>query len=156
MMVSCLISLQVLALDKGEVVPQLSLLDWNNQSVELSDYQGKLLYIDFWASWCIPCKKSFPFMNELQAKYPADKFQVLAINMDENRQDAQEFLKKYPANFAVLQGNSELAKAFGITGLPMAFIVDENGKLVVKHSGFNQSKASKKIKQIEYLLEKKQ
>ncbi|MCF2948455.1 TlpA family protein disulfide reductase [Paraglaciecola aquimarina] len=148
----CLTTQQVNALDNGEIVPNLTLLDWNNTPVAIADYKGKVLYIDFWASWCIPCKKSFPFMNDLQAKYGKQGFQVLAINMDEEKQDAEKFLKKYPADFTILQGNSDLAKAFKLTGLPMAFIVNQNGKLMAKHSGFNQNNKKKVILQIEHLL----
>lgn len=125
------------------------------EKTSMEQLQGKVLYVDFWASWCVPCKKSFPFMNELTKQYPSDKFQVVAINMDETKADAEKFLKSYPAQFTVFTNpDNKLAKTLQLPGLPMAYIVDAQGEIVAKHAGFNDNKKAKKIKQIKYLMEK--
>jgi thiol-disulfide isomerase/thioredoxin len=145
---------KIYAIDKQQVIPNLvmtELMD-NSQSISLADLRGKVLYIDFWASWCIPCKKSFPFMNQLTTQYPPENLQIIAINMDENIDDALTFLEKYPAKFIVVNGNSEIAKTFAIQGLPTAFLVNQQGVLVAQHSGFNQSLKDKLILQLDYLM----
>lgn len=145
-----------MAVNRGEPVPALELAAWQdtNPAINLQGLHGKILYIDFWASWCVPCKKSFPFMNTLREKYSAEELQILAINMDEYRADADKFLKTKPALFTLLQGNTETAKAFDIPGLPTAYLVDINGMVVARHTGFNIKSASKTIKQIDFLLAK--
>lgn len=135
-------------------LPQAELTDFKSgAAVNTSELQGKVIYLDFWASWCKPCKKSFPFMNEITEKYDADKFQVVAINMDEFRKDAEKFLQEVPANFTIYQDNTkELAKNLDLPGLPVAFIVNANGEVVARHIGFNDRKKQKKLQQLDYLL----
>ncbi len=118
----------------------------------LEQYKGKPVLIDFWASWCVPCKKSFPFMNLLREKYAAEKFEIIAVNMDEDPRDAESFLSKYPASFSVVKGSGDLAKLFKIKGLPSAYLVNQEGQVVSTHAGFNAKKADKLLKQIDHLI----
>lgn len=136
-------------------LPQAELIDfYTGEQVTVDKLNGKVLYLDFWASWCKPCKKSFPFMNELTETYPEDSFQVIAINMDEKKEDAQEFLNKLPAEFGIyLNPENTLATALEVPGLPVAYIIDKKGNIVARHIGFNDRKKAKKHKQISYLLE---
>jgi thiol-disulfide isomerase/thioredoxin len=119
----------------------------------LKQYQGKVVYLDFWASWCKPCQKSFPWMNELQSKYPNDKFTVVTINLDTKTGDMNEFLEHIPANFEVYHDPAgTLAKKFKLPGMPTSYILDANGAAVKKHVGFNKSKAPSIEQEIEALL----
>lgn len=138
-------------------LPQAELIDFESgKKLNTHDLKGKVLYLDFWASWCIPCKKSFPFMNDLLTRYDSDKFQVVAVNMDTFREDADQFLKDIPANFPVYGNPGEtLAKALKLPGLPVAYIVNADGQIVAKHTGFNDDKKAKKLKQLDYLLGQK-
>lgn len=103
----------------------------------LTQYQGKVIYLDFWASWCKPCQKSFPWMNELQEKYPSDQFEVVTINLDKKASNMDEFLKNIPANFTIYHDASgEIARQFKLPGMPTSFILDKQGKVVKKHVGF--------------------
>jgi cytochrome c biogenesis protein CcmG/thiol:disulfide interchange protein DsbE len=156
LLVITFIAFNAMAVNRGEPVPALELAAWQdaNPAINLQGLHGKILYIDFWASWCVPCKKSFPFMNTLREKYSAEELQILAINMDEYRADAEKFLKNTPALFTLLQGNAEVAKAFDIPGLPTAYLIDINGMIVARHTGFNKKSAKKTIQQIEFLLAK--
>lgn len=135
--------------------PEANLVNFKTgEKTSMASFQGKVLYVDFWASWCIPCKKSFPFMNDISKTYPNDKFQVIAINMDETKADAEKFLQNYPANFTVFTNpDNKLAKTLQLPGLPMAYIVNAQGEIVARHAGFNENKKAKKIKQLNFLME---
>ena len=119
----------------------------------LAQYQGKVIYLDFWASWCKPCQKSFPWMNSLQKKYPADKFEVVTINLDARNADMIEFLKHVPAEFTVYHDPSgSVAEKFQLPGMPTSFIIDKDGKPVKKHVGFFSDKVPQMEAEIEAQL----
>ena len=82
-------------------------LPGTNGNVQLEDFKGKVIYLDFWASWCLPCKKSFPWMHEMKQKYAKQGFEVVAINLDEERKLADEFLKEADVNFTVATISAE-------------------------------------------------
>lgn len=99
-------------------------------------YRGKVVYVDFWASWCGPCRASFPFMNDLVKEY-GDSLAVVTINLDESRDDADQFLTEFPANFAVIYDpDGGLAKQYGVRGMPNSFLFNQSGQLVHRHDGF--------------------
>lgn len=127
---------QVQALEPGEPAPAIELAGPKG-NVSLAKLRGKLVYVDFWASWCGPCKQSFPWMNEMQAKYGAKGLRIVAINVDAKREDADRFLADVPANFLVAfdsQGDSP--KRYQIKGMPSSVLVGPNGKVLRTHSGF--------------------
>ena len=108
---------------------------------ELSNYSGKVVYLDFWASWCVPCRKSFPWMNQLRQKYSKEELVIIAVNLDREHQLATEFLKTYPADFEVIfDPKGELAKKYQIPGMPSSILFDQQGKVITAHSGFFQDK----------------
>lgn len=119
----------------------------------LQQYEGKVIYLDFWASWCKPCQKSFPWMNALQNKYPSDKFQVVTINVDQKNSDMLEFLKRVPADFTIYHDPSgQIAEKFKLPAMPTSFIIDTNGKAIKKHVGFFSNKTPSIEAEIEALL----
>lgn len=125
-----------LALDAGQPAPDLN-LPTASGTLGAKDLKGKLTYLDFWASWCGPCKQSFPWMNEMQAKYGSQGFQVIAVNLDKKREDAERFLAEVPARFPVgfdPQGAS--AKQFQIKGMPSSVLIGADGRVIATHSGF--------------------
>jgi len=75
-----------------------------SETFNLSDYQGKVVILDFWASWCVPCRRSFPWMNEMQNKYGDDGLVIVAVNLDSEVSDAEAFLERYPADFSIYYG----------------------------------------------------
>ena len=112
-------------------------LDGQQKSIELSKYRGQIVYVDFWASWCQPCRKSFAWMNKMQNLYGNEGFKVIAINLDESRAKANKFLQQIPANFDVAfdpQGNT--AEAYHVKAMPSSYLIDKNGKLVHANLGF--------------------
>ncbi len=123
----------VFALDKGDSLPDCALTPaGDTQRYNLQQFKGKVLYIDFWASWCGPCAKSFPFLNDIEQKYQGQDLKIIAINLDENPSDAQDFLAKYPARFTVVADVGEqCAKTFAVKAMPSSYIIDKKG--VVRH-----------------------
>ena len=108
----------------------------------VEDLNGKIIYLDFWASWCAPCRESFPWMNMLHKKYADRGLVVIAVNLDENQQDAQQFLKELPAEFQVIYDpEGELAEIYNVQGMPSSYLFNRNGKLVSTHIGFKNRDA---------------
>jgi thiol-disulfide isomerase/thioredoxin len=126
---------------------------YNIDQLDLEKHQGKVVYLDFWASWCKPCQESFPWMNSLLAKYPADKFTIITVNLDAETDAMHRFLGKVKADFDVYHDPSgQIAEQFEIEGMPTSYLIDANGKVVKKHIGFYTKKVDKYEREIEELL----
>ena len=129
--VSALIQVSsVWAVEPGQSLPALNL-------TEVQATKGQYIYIDYWASWCGPCRQSFPWMNALQAKLGSKGLKVVAVNVDAKRADADKFLVHTPAQFTVAydpQGVS--AKTLAIKTMPTSMLVSPEGKVLFVHSGF--------------------
>lgn len=118
------------AVEMGKPLPALGL-------TEIQPTKGQYIYIDYWASWCGPCRQSFPWMNALQAKLGPKGLKVVAVNVDAKRADADKFLTHTPAQFTVAydpQGDS--AKKLAIKTMPTSMLVNPDGKILFVHSGF--------------------
>lgn len=135
----CLLPLaRAATLEAGSMAPAFDLASPQGK-VKLADYKGKTVYLDFWASWCGPCKQSFPWMNEMQAKYSARGLQVIAVNLDAKAEDARTFLASVPAQFTIAYdpaGSS--AQQYRIKGMPSSVLIGPDGKVISVHAGFNQ------------------
>ncbi|MDB6125153.1 MAG: Redoxin domain protein [Pedosphaera sp.] len=124
-----------------------------NLDGKLPEWKGKIVLVDFWASWCGPCKQSFPTMNELQKRYGEKGFVVIAINVDENSKDYEAFLRKMPAEFAVLRDSKQkLVAAVNAATMPTSFLLDTQGKVRHLHSGYKAKTREEYIHEIEALL----
>jgi thiol-disulfide isomerase/thioredoxin len=115
--------------------------------------KGKVVLVDFWASWCAPCAKSFPAMEELQKRY-ADRVVILAVSVDEKLSDMQTFLKKHPASFTVVRdAEHKLVAAVNAEAMPTSFLVDAAGRVRFIHNGFHGEETRKQyLEEIESLL----
>ena len=121
--------------------------------LDLEAQRGKVVFLDFWASWCKPCRESFPWMNGLLGKYPAANFTVIAINLDAETEAMHRFLGKVPADFDVYHDPSgRLAEQFKIEGMPTSYLIAPSGEVVKRHIGFYSSDTGRYEREIEELL----
>lgn len=133
-------------------------LSINLTTIEILDKQlkneiGNVVYVDFWASWCIPCRKSFPWMNNLKAQYQAQGLSIISINLDHSKALADEFLSQNRADFPVIYDPKGLiARKYKLKGMPSSFIINRQGQIVSAHIGFNQQKKLAYEKEILTLL----
>jgi thiol-disulfide isomerase/thioredoxin len=127
------------AIEAGQPAPDVELPAALEAPPRLSALKGKLVYLDFWASWCGPCRQSFPWMNEMQAKYGARGLQVVAINLDAKRADADAFLAQVPARFGLaFDAAGQSAKRFGVKGMPTSVLIGRHGEALRVHQGFRE------------------
>jgi thiol-disulfide isomerase/thioredoxin len=145
------------SVDVGESLPGCALETMENkQNLTLSQYRGKVLYVDFWASWCGPCGKSFPFLNEMHEQLKDQGLQIVGVNLDENADDAKAFLAKYPASFTVAADVSkQCAKDFAVKAMPSSYLIDRNGVVQHVHLGFRPGEAQELRTLVEKLLSEK-
>ena len=105
--------------------------------LNLASYDGKVVIVDFWASWCVPCRRSFPWMNEMHDKYTEDGLVIIAVNLDHSSGDAARFLEKYPAKFKIVYDpEAALAREFDVEVMPSSIIIGRNGEMIDRHAGF--------------------
>ena len=148
----CALSVSVLA--EKIKVPDFKLPTVNGE-VMPAQFKGKVVYVDFWASWCKPCKRSFPWLNQLQQKYKDQGLVILAINLDKEKHLADAFLEKIPANFIVaFDPEATTAKTFKVQGMPSSYLVDRNGYVTGKHTGFREKDIAALEKGVVRLLQK--
>lgn len=115
-------------------------LPTNNGSVSLNSLKGKVVYLDFWASWCSPCRKSFPWMEKIQNRYKDEGLEVIAVNLDKSKDKANEFLKQFHSNFTVaFDPEGQTAEHYKVMGMPSSYLIDRNGQLHMSHIGFRES-----------------
>jgi thiol-disulfide isomerase/thioredoxin len=128
---------------------------WEEIKTATQIQDNEIIYIDFWASWCGPCAKSFPWLNQMNDKYQDKGLKILAINVDIEREFAQTFLASYPAQFNIhYDPEGKFASAFNLPGMPTSYILDSTGQLLSKHLGFKEKKADKYENTIQELLKK--
>jgi cytochrome c biogenesis protein CcmG/thiol:disulfide interchange protein DsbE len=140
------------ALKVGDSFPDMTSFKFEGKLPE--SLKGKVVLVDFWASWCGPCKGSFPVLEQLHKDYAAKGVVVLGINLDETKPAMDEFLAKHPITFPVVRDQKqEVAKVVKISTMPSSFILDGEGKVRFVHSGFHGADTQKQyVKEIEELL----
>ncbi|MDX1390997.1 MAG: TlpA disulfide reductase family protein [Rheinheimera sp.] len=135
-------------------VNALELTDLSGSPVStMAQLQGKVVLVDFWASWCAPCRKSFPWLNSMQQQHGTAGLLVLAVNEDEDRLDAERFLQQVPAQFNVLYDQAgQLAERYQLPGMPSSFLLDKKGNVRYQHIGFKQADIAEYEARIRQLL----
>lgn len=104
---------------------------------ELGEVTGDVIWVDFWASWCAPCRRSFPWMNEMIDRYGSEGLQIIGVNVDKDRELARMFLEETPATFDLhYDPDGKLAERFGVQAMPSSFLLDSDGNVLVSHYGF--------------------
>jgi peroxiredoxin len=121
---------------RGALAPDFNLPQLSGQPLKLSDYRGKVVLLDFWATWCEPCRVETPFFVELQRKYADQGLQIIGVSMDDTADPVHEFYRQFKMNYPVVMGNAKIGEAYGgVLGLPIAFLLDREGRIHAKHMG---------------------
>ncbi len=119
--------------------PDFLLPDLKGKQVRLSDYRGKVVLVDFWATWCPPCRVEIPHFKELFRLYQDKGFEILAVSMDENPAVVQDFVRAYQIPYTVVIGDQQTAEHFGgIPVFPTTFVIDRQGRILRRFEGYSE------------------
>ena len=114
-----------------------------NGSVVLDSLRGRTVLLDFWASWCGPCRHSFPWMNDFQRRYASKGLTIVAVNLDKDRELAKGFLAEVPAEFTVaFDPSGKTAESYGVKAMPTTLVISPEGRIVATHTGFDPKKTA--------------
>ena len=135
-----------------KAAPNFTLNDAQGAAIRLSDYHGRVVLLDFWATWCHGCKTEIPWYMEFQNKYKDKGLAVIGVSMDDDGwKSVKPFVEEQKMNYAVVIGNQELAKLYAVDALPVTLLIDRNGKIAVSHAGMVEKDAFEK--EIQALLQ---
>lgn len=126
------------ATEIGKLAPEFSARSLSgDKNHSLAQYRGKVVFLDFWASWCGPCQTSLPMLDELRKEFPADAFQILAVNVDKDPQKARAFLDRHPVGYpSVSDPEGKLPETYGLPTMPSSYLIDRKGVVRYVHAGF--------------------
>lgn len=109
--------------------------------IDLDDYRGKVVVVDFWASWCVPCRRSFPWLDEMQSKYGEQGLIVIGVNMDADPSEAESFLQEFPVHFRIVRdADGTLARRYDVIAMPSSYVIDRSGNIAARHLGFKTAR----------------
>jgi len=116
--------------------PDFTLTQLSGKPLTLSDYRGKVVLLDFWATWCEPCRVETPFLVDLQNKYRDQGLQIIGVSMDDTHDPVPGFYHQFKMNYPVVMGNAKIGEEYGgVLGLPIVFLIDRQGRIQKKHIG---------------------
>jgi thiol-disulfide isomerase/thioredoxin len=146
----------VLGLGAGDPAAPLDGKSVNgDETLSLAEHRGKVVYLDFWASWCKPCTVAIPLIEEMRAEFPAKDFQILAVNLDKNPKQAVKFLRKHPVGYpSVSDPRGQLPRKFGLETMPTSYLIDRDGVIRYVHKGFRKDDIGELRKRIAKLVAK--
>ncbi len=121
---------------QGTIAPDFDLPQLNGGQLKLSAYRGKVVLLDFWATWCDPCREEVPHFIDLQNRYGPSGLQILGVSMDDSPEPVRDFYQQLGMNYPVVMGNARIGELYGgVLGLPIAFVIDRDGRIQDKHIG---------------------
>lgn len=134
----------------GSSVPDFTRADLQGRPVRLSSHRGKLVLLNFWATWCPPCREELPVFSRWQASLRARGLQVIGVSMDDARSEVERFLAQYPVEYPIVMGDARFAEQFGgVLGLPLTYLIDAQGKVVARYQGeVDLAKMETKVKEL--------
>jgi thiol-disulfide isomerase/thioredoxin len=110
-------------------------------SLDLAEHEGKVVIVDFWASWCVPCRRSFPWLNAMHAAHADEGLVIIGVNLDQERAAAEDFLREYRPSFRIFYDTSkDLARKFEVVAMPSSFLIGRDGEIQKRHYGFKVRK----------------
>ncbi|MBI5632072.1 MAG: TlpA family protein disulfide reductase [Nitrospirae bacterium] len=137
------------------VAPDFTLKDLTGKNISLSDYKGRVILLEFWATWCPPCKASVPILVELKKKYEQRGFIVIGVSIDTDS-DASDIVRQFSAsyniNYPVVMADEMIQKKYNIISVPTSFLIGKDGKIVDIYKGYSEELDGKLSAQIEALL----
>jgi thiol-disulfide isomerase/thioredoxin len=142
------------ALAKGDVAPDI----WGQRmdgggALKLSQLRGKVVYVDFWATWCAPCRVSLPLINGMRKDLAGRGFEVLGVNVDKDEKEARKFMQTLGLDYPVIRVDESTYEWYDITGMPATYVVDRKGKVRMIRQGFQKSEFPDTRAEIEKLLQ---
>ena len=144
------------ATDGSPPAPEFKLVNRAGGEVSLSSLKGQVVMINFWASWCGPCRQEFPALDQIYSKYKPMGFQMVGINVESEKTDAEHFLGKTPVSFPILfDPENKVSGSYGVNAMPTTFLVDRQGKLRWQHRAYKPGDEAKYIEQIRAMLREK-
>jgi cytochrome c biogenesis protein CcmG, thiol:disulfide interchange protein DsbE len=145
----------VQALDQGARMPEIGLKDLRGVQVDLDSLKGKVVIVDFWASWCAPCKEEMPVLEKLYKKYKDRGLVVVGVSVDQELANAKTFIKQNPVSFSIVHdGTHAVANRYKPPKMPSSYIVDRNGVVRHVHGGYRDGDAAKFEAEVVALLGK--
>ena len=122
-----------------KIAPSFTLYDVHGKSVSFEEFRGRVVFLTFWAVWCIPCREELPELDRLYQKYKKEGFEVIAVSVDSSEAAVENFLRKIPVSFTVLlDKKSNVNDDYGVSGLPIGFIIGKDGNIRFIHKGFGK------------------
>jgi thiol-disulfide isomerase/thioredoxin len=126
----------------------------SGDTLGLERLRGKVVVVDFWASWCGPCRHSFPWLNAMQAKYTERGLVIIGVSVDRDRAQAERFLHEVPAQFRIVYDPAgELASRYDVPGMPSSYVIGRNGEIVARHIGFRTALREEREAELQKVLE---
>ena len=148
-----LLSVPALAGTPGAAAPQFSLAGRGGQNVSLAQYKGQVVMINFWASWCGPCRQEMPLLESIYKKYIKLGFTMIGVNVEPDSKAADDWLKATPVSFPILYDkDSKVSKLYDVQGMPSTVIIDRTGKLRVLHRGYKPGDENEYLDSIRALI----
>ena len=133
--------------------PDFTLESRSGENLRLEDHHGEVVMLNFWASWCGPCRQEMPLMDELYSQYKDLGFTILAVNVDENRDEALRFLDKVPVNYPILYDpESSVSELYEVQAMPTTVMIDRNGNARYLHYGYQPGYEDEYEQQIRELV----
>jgi peroxiredoxin len=118
------------------LAPDFTLPQPDGQPLSLSSYRGKVVLLDFWATWCVPCRQETPHLVDLRKKYADRGLEIIGVSMDDSADPVRPFVEQFHVNYPIVMGTAKTGEQYGgVLGLPIAFLIDRQGRIVSKHMG---------------------
>jgi peroxiredoxin len=153
LLAGCLLALQVTAGVISGSAPDFTLKSASGENLKLSEYRGEVVLINFWASWCGPCRQEMPLLDELHQRYKSLGFTVLGVNVEEDSTQARKLLQDLPVSFPVLFDNqSNVSRQYDVVAMPSTVLIDRSGKLRYLHKGYQPGLEDTYLEQVRELI----